>query len=144
MPFSIPEPSAKRSTVIVAAGVVWLAAGLFMIASGAARLTEAKTSPFLPIALGLFLGLLKRRFVLGRMAVANIARIRNLAPHKERICLFAFQAFQSYVVVIVMVTLGIVLRNSAIPNEWRATILLAIGTSLALASSTYFAARKTG
>ncbi len=144
MPFSIPEPSAKRSTVIVAAGIVWLAAGLFMIESGVAKLAVAETSPFVPAALGLFLGLLKKRFVLGRMATANIARIRNLAPQKERICLFAFQAFQSYVVVIVMVTLGIVLRNSAIPSEWRATILLTIGTSLALASFTYFAARKTG
>jgi len=143
MPFSIPEPSAKRSTVIVTAGIVWLAAGLFMIANGFTKLTEAETIPFFPIALGLFLGLLKRRFVLGRMAAANIARIRNLAPHKEKICLFAFQAFQSYVVVIVMVALGIWLRNSAIPNEWRAAILLAIGTALALSSSAYFSARKT-
>lgn len=142
MPFSIREPSAKRSTVIAVAGMVWLAAGLFMIANGFARLVQTDTDPLLPAALGLFLGLLKKRFILTRLAEANIARIKNLAPHKEKICVFAFQAVQSYVVVLVMVTLGLWLRSLAIPVEWRAMILLAIGTALALASSAYLTGRR--
>ena len=73
-----------------------------------------------------------------RLARRNIQRIRELSPHKEKICLFAFQALQSYVLIIGMITLGILLRLSPIPREYLAIVYLAIGFALVYASLQYW------
>ncbi len=69
------------------------------------------------VLLALAIGLVKGRFVFSRFARKNILRIRELSPQKEKICIFAFQAMQSYLIIIGMVTLGILLRLSPLPRE---------------------------
>ena len=88
--------------------------------------------------LALAVGIVKAKLVFGRIADRNIKRINELSPHKEKICLFAFQAIQSYVVVIVMIGLGILLRSSPVPKDYVAAIYLAIGSALLLASRQYW------
>ena len=46
--------------------------------------------------------------------------------------------FRSYLLVIVMMTLGITLRHSSIPREWLSLIYNGIGIGLALSSIRYF------
>jgi len=61
---------------------------------------------FVPIVTALsaiVIGLLKSRFVFSKIIKKNIERIKNLSPHKEKICIFAFQAMQSYFIILVMV-----------------------------------------
>jgi len=90
------------------------------------------------VLLALAIGLMKGRYVFGRLADKNILRIRELSPHKEKICLFAFQAMQSYLLIIVMMTAGILLRLSPIPREYLAVLYLAIGSGLIVASVQYW------
>jgi hypothetical protein len=94
------------------------------------------------VALALAAGYLKGRFIFSRLALRNIRRIRELSPHKEKICVFAFQAIHSYVIVAAMMTLGILLRHSPIPREILAVIYLAIGAALIYGSLPYWRAGR--
>ncbi len=88
--------------------------------------------------LALALGFLKGHLLLSRMARRNIRRIFELSPHKEKICLFAFQAIQAYLVIFGMIGLGILLRHSSTRREALAVVYLAIGSGLMYASIPYW------
>ncbi len=85
----------------------------------------------------LIIGYLKGHYIFSRLAANNIARIDALSPEKERICIFAFQAVNSYMLVIAMASLGILLRFSSLPREWLAVIYLTIGSGLSIAGTRY-------
>lgn len=91
-----------------------------------------------PAALGVVIGSLKHRLVFSKVVAINVRRIRELSPHKDKVCLFAFQAVESYLFVILMIGLGIGLRYVGLPGSVLATVYLAIGTGLLLSSVIYF------
>jgi len=136
--FNIPEPAVSRKTLVTTAGSVWLLVGGFLMVRGALWLPSGSIRAWMVAVGGLILGLLKSRYALSRLASQNLKRIYSLSPQKEKICLFAFQALQSYLVVILMVTLGVLLRHSALPRTWLALIYITIGFGLALSSRVYF------
>ncbi len=141
MPF--PEPAVSRRTLSLTAALLWSLAGTVLISRAVIWLRGAG---YLGIAIGVAsvgVGLLKGWFVFAKIARRNIARLAALSPHKPKICIFAFQAAQSYLIVIAMVTLGILLRHSPIPRIWLAAIYLAIGSALITASSAYWRATKS-
>jgi hypothetical protein len=90
------------------------------------------------VFLALVIGFLKGHFLLSRMARRNIRRILELSPHKEKICIFAFQAIQAYLVIFGMMALGIILRHSSVAREALAVVYLAIGSALMYASIPYW------
>jgi hypothetical protein len=75
-----------------------------------------------------------------RLGFSTIARknIRRIAQQPERVCFFAFQAWRSYVLILVMIMLGLVLRHSHLSRLLLAMIYLIIGTGLVLSSSLYY------
>ncbi len=136
----IPEPAVSRKTLVRSAAITWGLVGAFL--SLRAVLWFKTPSP---AVLGLFLlalglGFLKGKFIFSGLARRNIRRIRELSPHKEKICLFAFQAVQSYVIIVGMMALGIGLRRSALPRVDLAVLYLAIGSALIYASFQYWRA----
>ncbi len=141
----IREPAASRRTLITTAAYIWAAVGIFLIFRAIlyypAAHTENAMLTFVIAALGIVLGLLKGYFVFARLAKRNVARIRLLSPHKEKICVFAFQAWESYLVVLIMVTAGILLRLSPLPRTYLLGIYLLIGIGLLVGSGSYLKAR---
>jgi hypothetical protein len=64
-------------------------------------------------------------------------RIVNIP--KERVCLFAFQKWTSYPLVVVMIALGIYLRlYSPIPKPYLAVLYIGLGLSLLVSSLQYY------
>ena len=140
MPF--PEPAVSRRTLIRTAAALWSLAGLVLIVRAAFWLPEAGYCAIVIAIVSVGFGLLKGWFVFSRIARNNVRRIAELSPHKEKICVFAFQAMQSYLIVIAMIALGILLRLSPIPRVWLASIYLAIGSALIISSFVYWKAAK--
>ena len=67
----------------------------------------------------------------------NIIRINGLTG--EKICIFAFQRWTSYPLVLLMISLGVILRlYSPIPKPYLAILYLGIGSGLFLASLRYY------
>ena len=138
MNLNIPEPAVKRKSLLLTAGFTWIIVGLFLICRTIPWLNEANNLFYIILAVGLILGYLKSRFILAKIINKNVIRIKNLSPHKERICIFAFQALQSYVIVLVMILLGISLRATSIPREILSVIYIAIGFGLFKSGFIYF------
>jgi len=142
VPFRLPEPAVKRRTLILSAAAVWGLVGALLSFRAFLWFRTSERPVSWMVALALAVGFLKGHFLLTRMARRNIRRIRELSPHKAKICLFAFQAIQAYLVILGMMFLGILLRRSSIPREILAVVYLAIGVALFYASLAYWRANS--
>lgn len=136
----IPEPAVSRTILVRSAAIVWAGVGAFLSIRGMLWFRESERNIFWMALIALLIGLIKGHFVLAKLARKNIQRIYELSPHKAKICIFAFQAALSYLLIIGMITLGILLRLSPIPREYLAMIYLAIGVGLLYASMQYWLA----
>jgi hypothetical protein len=84
---------------------------------------------------GFTLGGIIYRFGFSRIARKNILRILQLP---NEVCLFAFQTWRSYMLILIMMALGLALRHSSLPKITLAMIYLAIGTALTFSSTLYY------
>ena len=135
-------PSARRSTLILIAGLVWSAVGLGLIAAATYWLLRSDKYVLPALILGLIIGWAVYAFSFAKLVRKNLARIRQLAPGKDRICLFAFQHWRSYIIVVVMIMMGYTLRHLPIAKIYIAPVYLAIGLGLSLASFHYYVAAR--
>ncbi len=86
---------------------------------------------------GLLLALAIYRFGFLKLAKKNIQRVDAIPS--ERPCLFAFQQWTSYPLVVAMISIGIFLRKySSLPKSLLTPMYLGIGGSLLLASTQYY------
>ncbi len=135
---AIREPAVSRRTLFFSAGLIWLIGGGVL----AWRTVEVMPTghSLWPIYMGAALGVIKFILAFRRIGERNIRRIRELAPHKDKICVFAFQSWASYLLVIVMVGLGLLLRLFNTPPVALALIYAMIAMGLGLGSIIYFRA----
>jgi hypothetical protein len=61
----------------------------------------------------------------------------RLLPMEGKKCVFSFMSWKSYIIVVVMVTMGTLLRHSAIPKSYLSVLYVGIGLSLILSSIRY-------
>ena len=136
MLFSKLKPAAPIYWLIAAAGFTWSAVGI-MLCRLACRWLDALVfrTAFLPGAAGMIGAVIAYHFVFSAIAIKNIGR---LSLFSENTCFFAFQAWKSYFIIVVMVVLGSILRHSPIPREYLATLYLTIGGALFLSSLHYY------
>ncbi len=135
-------PVAKRKSLILLAGVVWTVTGLALMLAALVWLRSFHPAQDIALAGGAAAGFIIYRFGFSRLAGANLARIRSQSPGKERVCVFAFQNWRSYLIIVFMMTLGYTLRHSPLPKIFIAPIYAAIGLGLALSSLRYYAALR--
>lgn len=130
------KPAVPKHWLIAIAGLVWLAAGGMLCHLAWGWLRPLSSLPFTGlVAAGLVLAVVVHRLMLARIARRNMVRICNYA---ERGCLFAFQAWRSYLMILVMIAMGSFLRHTTIPRAFLALLYTAMGGGLALSSLAYF------
>ena len=129
------KPAVPKYWLIAIAGVVWSAVGAMLCHMAWAWLRPLDHLHALALAgTGFGLALVFQRLMLGRIARRNMSRICSYA---ERGCVFAFQAWRSYLIILVMIALGSFLRHTAIPREILAVLYTAMGGALMLSSFSY-------
>jgi hypothetical protein len=130
------RPTVDRYWLFLCAGVLWSLVGVTLCEAANIWFAALQWPANLYGALaGLTGGLLLHRFAFAHLVRKNIGRI---ARQPQRVCVFAFQAWQSYLLIVVMMGLGAVLRHSSLPRIVLATLYLGMGTALTLASSGYY------
>ena len=136
MTLSRLKPTVPKCWLFAASGVMWSTVGLMMCATGVGWLADEGIVRGIKLELaGLVLALLAVRWGFGGIAQKNIRRLRQLP---ERGCFFAFQAWRSYLIIMVMIVLGLTLRHSPIPKNFLAVVYTAIGGALILGSLNYY------
>ena len=132
------KPGLPKVWLHFTAGVVWTCVGLYLISLTRNWVVPKSRSVVLLIILaGILLALVIYSFGFSMLANKNINRIDSITNKNP--CIFAFQEWTSYPLVIVMISLGIFLRvYSPIPKSYLAVMYFGIGFSLFLASLHYY------
>ena len=132
------KPGVGKDVLVLLAGLMWSGVGVFLCSLAYRWLRDANSQSGIIFALaGILLSTAIYRFGFLFFANRNLERIR--AYEQNRICIFAFQAWTSYPLVAVMITMGIGLRKySPIPKPWLAILYIGIGAGLFWASLHYY------
>jgi hypothetical protein len=132
------KPAAPKTWLQLLAGVIWSAVGAYLIllAWGWIFVLPLSRAWFYWLP-GLALASLIYKFGFSKLAQKNSRRIKHLPVEKP--CLFAFQEWHSYPLVLLMVAMGIGLRvYSPLPKPLLGVLYLGIGGGLSSASLHYY------
>lgn len=130
------KPAVTKRVLLFSAGLAWSGVGLVLLRNSWLWLSE--TSPdrlILYGGLGILLSLFVHHFGFLKVVDKNIARI---LPMVNKRCLFSFITWKSYIIIVVMILMGMLLRRSDIPKVWLAVLNTGIGLALILSSLRYF------
>jgi len=129
------EPAVDKDILIILAALVWGVVGVLLcnLASGWLTMTSMRRGFWLGSA-GLVLSLFIYHFGFMKLVKKNSSRIMSFTEKK---CIFAFQPWRSYVIIIIMVMLGATLRHSPLPKPFLAVIYIGFGLAMVLSSLKY-------
>jgi len=136
-PNTMKKIAVHKDWLLVASGLLWSGVGLLLMNLAGHWLGNmaAKRAIF-SLSAGLFFGLLIMVFGFRRIVGKNIVRIDT---YDGKVCLFAFQRWQSYLLILVMMSMGMFLRTSGLVGRpYLAALYLAIGMALFGCSFLYY------
>ena len=129
------RPRASKAVLLFLAGALWFCVGLMLLYMAASWLLAAQDVNRVVFAsAGIALALAVHHFGFLKIVDKNLARI---LPVDDKRCLFSFMPWKSYLLIMIMMTLGALLRHSAIPRHYLAILYTGIGLALVLSSGRY-------
>lgn len=130
------KPAVNRSLLLLLSGLFWATAGIVLL-----RFALHWMQPRTPLEIvlltgaGVSLSLVFTWIGFSRIVSRNIDRINRLP---QWACLFAFQAWRSYLLIAVMISMGIFLRQTHfVPRLLMVAGYLGLGLSLLWGSGRY-------
>jgi len=129
-------PQVDKRVLIFIAGLMWCGVGVMLIRYAISWLSicNGKEQIFFYSA-GFLAAMPIHHFGFLKLADKNINR---LLPLKDKQSLFSFITPKSYLIIIVMVSMGIALRHSSIPKKYLSLLYNGIGLALFLSGIRYF------
>ncbi len=130
------EPVVDKKFLIALSGFVWSIVGILLCNLAFGWLFMATNQMAFPLGLaGTLLALFIHHFGFLKLADRNIDRIMS---KEKKICLFAFQPWKSYLLILIMIVMGITLRHSPLPKPYLAIIYIGFGGAMIFSSIRYF------
>jgi hypothetical protein len=128
-------PSVDKRILVFLAGSMWCGVGIMLVHYAVSWLSadESKIKVFY-YASGFLAAMPIHHFGFLKLADKNLKR---LLPLNEKKCLFSFMTWRSYIIVLVMVSMGISLRHSSIPKNYLSILYNGIGLGLFLSGLRY-------
>lgn len=123
------KPGVPRRVHLFAAALLWTAVGVMLMSRGIHWLNIADRLVWIVPAL--LLGFIKSRIILERTVEKNIDRILHF---KDGTCLGAVYSKETWLLVLVMIGMGVVLRHSSLPRSFLAIMYIMVGWALIWAS----------
>ena len=130
------SPAVPKQWLLIIAGLMWSGVSFLLLKYAVTWLSHPLTviNIFLGL-LGVLISIAANTYQFSGLAKKNIDRILAM---NSSVCLFAFQAWKGYLIIAIMITGGILLRNSAIPKPYLAVVYAAIGGALLQGSFHYY------
>lgn len=131
-------PKVSKSVLLLISGLFWMIAGGILLRIAYLRFPLLQgNEAYIVLPIGLLLGFVITYFGFSGIAKKNILRIKNYENNK--VCIWAFQKWSSYLIIIVMMSMGIFMRrNSLIPSYVLIPIYMGIGSALFSSSFLYY------
>lgn len=129
------KPGVPKSALLLIAGVMWIAVGIMLNSLVYSWLrAESLDHALLSLLTGFACSLVIHHFGFLRIVDRNLDRI---LPMEGRRCVFSFMPWKSYILIIIMIVMGLLLRHSPISKLYLAVLYTGIGTALILSSIRY-------
>ncbi len=130
------KPAVSKYWLLALAGVMWSGVGIMLCRLAVIWLKPVHQSLAWSLgSLGLIGAVVVYRFGFSKIALKNITRLCQL---QDATCIFAFQAWKSYLIIVIMVALGLTLRHSPMPKHLLAVIYETIGGALFFSSFHFY------
>ena len=129
-------PQVDKRVLIFIAGLMWCGVGVMLIRYAISWLSLCNgKEQILFYSAGFLAAMPIHHFGFLKIADKNINRLLPLTEKKSP---FSFMTPKSYLIVIVMVSMGIALRHSPIPKKYLSLLYNGIGLALFLSGIRYF------
>jgi len=126
-------PVVDKKILILLSGLMWCGVGVMLAGFAVSWLSHFHRKMIYYFA-GFLFAMPVHHFGFLKIAGKNLTR---LMPLTEKKCFFSFMTWKSYIIVIIMMSLGITLRHSGIPRNYLSVIYLCIGLALFLSGLRY-------
>jgi hypothetical protein len=128
-------PLVDKRVLVLLAGLMWCGVGIMLVSFAVGWLLPLSgTEQGLYYAIGFLVAMPVHHFGFLKIADKNLKR---LLPITEKKCVFSFMTWKSYIIVLIMVSMGIMLRHSSIPKRYLSIIYNGIGLALFLSGIRY-------
>ena len=124
-----------KSILVLLAGLMWCGVGVLLISYAVTWLSVCNGKEqlfFYPV--GFLVAMPVHYFGFLKIADKNLNRILPLTDKKSP---FSFMTRKSYLIVIIMISMGIALRHSSIPKRYLSILYNGIGLALFLSGIRY-------
>ena len=129
-------PSVDKRILVLLAGIMWCGVGIMLVSFAVSWLsTVSGKEQILFYTAGFLTAMPVHHFGFLKIADKNLNRLLPLTKKK---CLFSFMTWKSYIIVLIMVSMGITLRHSSIPKRYLSILYNGIGLALFLSGIRYF------
>jgi hypothetical protein len=133
------KPAVSKRTLLFIAGSIWLTGGGILIARALITLISIGHMLSLELISGVVLGACFYIVLFTKISKKHITRISLIKADFP--CFFSFFNFRSYVMMIIMISVGIALRQSHfIDPEYLYTFYLIMGIPLLFSAIRFFVA----
>ncbi len=130
------EPAIPIPFHYLITAAMWIYVGQILISYGIVWFEEEITKflwLFILVSVIAVLSIFKFGFL--KIVYKNIKRLQQ---KRDKICIFAFMEWKSYIIMVIMMTMGIMLRTFIGPNEYLGIMYIGIGGGLLLSGLIYF------
>jgi len=125
------KPGAKRRTHLLLTAVLWSVIGILLLTKATYRIVQVQEHQIAVIMTALIFGTLKSILILDRSARKSIVRILDF---EDGTCLGAVYSFKTWLLVVSMMGVGLILRNSSLPLSLLCFVYFMIGWALLFSS----------
>ena len=121
------KPGVKRRTHLLLAAMLWSGIGIMLLTKGSYRVFQLTEYQLIIVVTAITLGTVKSYLILDRSARKSIERILNF---QDGTCMGAVYSVKTWLLVMAMMGMGIILRNSSLPLSLLCFIYFTIGWAL--------------
>ena len=129
-------PRVDKRILVLMAGLMWCGVGVMLVRVAVSWLSLlAGKEQILCYTSGFIAAMPIHHFGFLKIADTNLNR---LLPLTEKKCLFSFITWRSYIIILIMVSMGLALRHSSLPKQYLSILYNGIGLALFLSGIRYF------
>ena len=131
------KPAISKKYLLFVAALAWTFAGGMLLYRGFSFLRLHPEWFYLKMASSILIGFLFYFVLFSKVSLKHSKRIVNLPIEKP--CIFSFFSLSSYLLMIIMISSGIMLRKSGlIPLEYLSSFYIVMGTPLFLSAFRFY------
>ena len=129
------NPRVDRKILILISGLMWCGVGIMLMVLAEAWMNNySGKGKYLYYIAGFLIAMPIHHFGFLKLAKQNIKR---LIPLSGKRCVFSFITWKSYIILVIMISMGIMLRHSSIPKNYLSILYNGIGLGLFLSGIRY-------